>query len=194
MVSFQKEVVRRDEGLVCRSFVCCIAYTIAKKKKSLPYPLAVDVTGRLLLEEAADFLDFCAARLAVEQEVAQLARVGLHIDGALDGSRVALEDQDLVLGPAFLLNGVHFEGRIVSCFFDNSGVSDRGDCGLVATGCSAQQLLALFHKATGCLGRRAVVVVVVRSACNMEGIRGLMTGRRRRRRRRDQMNGKGEIG
>lgn len=99
-----------DEGL------WCVAHGIRLKQIYLPYPLVVDITGRLLLEKAANFLDFCAARLAVEQEVAQLARIGLHIDGALNGPRIALEDQDLVLGPAFLLKGVHFWIIVCFCF------------------------------------------------------------------------------
>jgi hypothetical protein len=77
-----------------------------------PYPLAVDIAGRLLLQEAADLLDLCAARLNVEQQVAQLARVRLDVDGALGGSGVAFQHEDLVLRPTSLLQRIHGGRRV----------------------------------------------------------------------------------
>ena len=69
----------------------------------LPYPLAIDITRRLLFQEAADLLDLGTARLDVEEQVAQLARVRLDVDGALGGSGVAFQDEDLMLRPTSLL-------------------------------------------------------------------------------------------
>ena len=69
----------------------------------LPYPLAIDITRRLLFQEAADLLDLCTARLDVEEQVAQLARVRLDVDGALGSSGVAFQDEDLMLRPTSLL-------------------------------------------------------------------------------------------
>lgn len=85
----------------------CELPTLPDEMRCVPYPLAIDVAGRLLLEEAAHFLDLGAARLGVEQQVAELARVGLDVNGALGGPRVAFQHQDLVLGPALLLDGIH---------------------------------------------------------------------------------------
>lgn len=73
----------------------------------IPDAQAPDITGGPLLEEFADLLDLSLARGGVEEQVAQLGGVGLDIDGALGGSRVALEHQDLVLGATFLLDCMH---------------------------------------------------------------------------------------
>lgn len=77
---------------------------------NLPNALMPDIAGRLLFEELADFTDLCLARGSVEEQIAQLARVGLYVNGALGGPWVALEDEDLVLGPTFLLDCVHCAG------------------------------------------------------------------------------------
>lgn len=78
-----------------------------KRTGVLPYPLAINVAGCLLFEEAADFLDLGAARLGIEQQVAELARVRLDVDGALCCPRVAFQDEDLVLRATLLLERVH---------------------------------------------------------------------------------------
>lgn len=78
----------------------------------LPYPLAVDIAGRLLLQETANLLDLGAARLRVKKQVAELARVRLNVDGALGGSWVALEHEHLVLRATLLLDGVHGGGGL----------------------------------------------------------------------------------
>lgn len=57
-------------------------------------------------------MDFGAARGGIEKQVAQLARIWLDINGTLVGSRVALENQDLVLRATFLLDRVHGAGGV----------------------------------------------------------------------------------
>lgn len=74
----------------------------------IPYPLAPHIARRLLLQECANLLDLATPRRGIVQEVAQLAGVGLDINGALDCSRVAFQDQDLVLGATLLLDGLHW--------------------------------------------------------------------------------------
>lgn len=81
--------------------------------KGLPYPLAVDIASRLFFQEAPDLLDLGPSRLGVEEQVAELARVGLDVDGPFCCPRVAFQDEDLVLWPALLLEGVH-DGRAKS--------------------------------------------------------------------------------
>lgn len=66
-----------------------------------------DVAGGLLLEEFADLVDLGLAGDEVEQQVAELARVGLDAYCCLVGARIALEHEDLVLWPALLLDGLH---------------------------------------------------------------------------------------
>lgn len=80
-----------------------------------PNALMIDIAGSLLLEEFSDLADLCLARSGIEEEVAQLARVGLNVDGALGDPWVALEDEDLVLGPTFLLEGMHCGVAVRSC-------------------------------------------------------------------------------
>ncbi len=55
----------------------------------------------------ANLLNLGASAGGVKEQVAQLARVGLDVDGAFRGAGVALEDQDLVLGPQPALEGIH---------------------------------------------------------------------------------------
>lgn len=78
-----------------------------KGRWSLPNAQSPYIASRLLLEEAANLLNFRAARRRVEEEVAELARVGLDVDGALGGPGIALQNEDLMLWPASLLNGLH---------------------------------------------------------------------------------------
>lgn len=73
----------------------------------VPNAHSPDIAGRLLLEKSTNFLNLGAAASGVEEQVAQLAAVWLDIDGALCRSRIALENQHLVLGTTFLLDGVH---------------------------------------------------------------------------------------
>lgn len=72
-----------------------------------------NITGGLLLEEAPDLLNLGPARGGIEEQVAQLGGVGLDINGALGGPRVALEHEDLVLWTAFLLDSLHRGGACV---------------------------------------------------------------------------------
>jgi len=74
---------------------------------NIPYPLAIYITSRLFFQEAANFLYLCTARLYIKKQIAEFARIRLHIDGTLGGPRVALQDQDLMLGPTFLLERMH---------------------------------------------------------------------------------------
>ncbi len=87
-----------------------------------PNSQAPDIAGRLLLEEGADLLDLSPAGGGIVEQVAQLARVGFDIDGSLCGPGVALEDEDLVLGAASLLDGMHGDGMRA----DTLGTMGRG--------------------------------------------------------------------
>lgn len=78
----------------------------------LPNALMPDIAGGFLLQELADLADLCLPGGGIKEQVAQLARVGLHVDSALSGPGIALEDEDLVLGPTFLLNGMHCAGTV----------------------------------------------------------------------------------
>lgn len=77
-----------------------------------PDTLSPNITGCLLLEKGADLLDLGTSRGGVEQQVAQLARIRLHIDSALGRPRIALQDQNLVLWATFLLDRVHGAGEL----------------------------------------------------------------------------------
>jgi hypothetical protein len=83
-----------------------IAETVGNRR-DIPDAQPPDVASRLLLEELADLLDLGASRSGIEQEIAELTRVGLDVDCTLGGTGIALEDKDLMFRPAFLLNGVH---------------------------------------------------------------------------------------
>lgn len=76
-------------------------------RASVPYAQTIHVACRLLFQEAADLLDLGPSRLGVEEQVAQLARIRLDVDGALGRPRIAFQDQDLMLRSAPLLNRVH---------------------------------------------------------------------------------------
>lgn len=52
-------------------------------------------------------MDLGATTCSVVEEVAELAAVGLDVDGTLGGPGIALEDQDLVFWSTLLLDGVH---------------------------------------------------------------------------------------
>ncbi len=74
----------------------------AHEVSDVPHSLAIDIAGRLLLEEAPDLLYLRPSGLGVEKQVAQLARVRLDIDGAFRSTGIALQDEDLVLRPTSL--------------------------------------------------------------------------------------------
>lgn len=78
-----------------------------RKMRAIPDSQAPYIAGRLLLEKCTDLLNLGPAAGGVEKQVAQLAAVGLDVDSAFGDSRIALEDEDLVLGPALLLDGLH---------------------------------------------------------------------------------------
>lgn len=77
------------------------------REQNIPDPLVPHIAGGLLLEEAADLLDLCLARRRIEEQVAQLGGVGLDVNSTFRSPGIALEHKDLVLGPAFLLEGLH---------------------------------------------------------------------------------------
>lgn len=56
-------------------------------------------------------MDLGPPRRRVEKEIAQLARVRLHVDSALPRARVTLQNEDLVLRAALFLEGVHCAGQ-----------------------------------------------------------------------------------
>ena len=80
-------------------------------REDIPDAHPPHVAGGLLLEKGANLVDLGPARGCVEEEVAELARVGLHVDGALPRARIALQDEDLVLRAAPVLDGVHGAGQ-----------------------------------------------------------------------------------
>lgn len=90
--------------------------------RDVPDTQSPGVAACLLLEKLADLLDLGAARGGIEEQVAQLTRVGFDVDGTLGGPRIALQHQHLVLGPDPLREGVHgcgFERRL-SPFFSST--------------------------------------------------------------------------
>ena len=74
----------------------------------VPYALAPDIARCLPLQKGADLLYFATPRRSIVEEIAEFAGIGLHINGALDSSRIAFQDQDLVLRAALLLNSLHW--------------------------------------------------------------------------------------
>jgi hypothetical protein len=73
----------------------------------IPDAHAPDIRRCLLLQEGSYLLDLGLAAGGVKEQVAQLAAVGLDIDSSFACPRIALEHQDLVFGPTFLLYGIH---------------------------------------------------------------------------------------
>lgn len=74
---------------------------------NIPDSSMPDIAGSFLLEKGADLLDLTPARGGIVQQVAELAGIRLHIDGALGRPRIALEDENLVFRTAFLADGMH---------------------------------------------------------------------------------------
>lgn len=66
------------------------------------------------MEESSNLLNLGAAAGSVKEQITKLAAVGLDIDSALDGPGIALEDQDLMLGPTLILDGVHDDDDVHS--------------------------------------------------------------------------------
>lgn len=107
-----------DLNVSAKGLVCDIDYCT---RKAIPNAHAPDIGSRLLLEKGANLLDLGLAACGVEQEVAQLATVRLDIRSPLGGTRIALEHEHLVLGPAFLLYGVHDGRRRRTCIKEAGG-------------------------------------------------------------------------
>ena len=71
-----------------------------------------DIAGRLLFQKSANLVNFGPTTAGIEKKVAELATVRLDVDGAFCGPGIALEDEDLVLGSAFLFNSLHDDRRL----------------------------------------------------------------------------------
>lgn len=110
-----------------------------------------DIAGGLLLEELADLLDLCLAGNEVEQQVAQLARVGLHVYGGLVGARVALQHEDLVLGPTLLLDGLHCADGCGELPSSRAGGAGAGASSLPLT---SHRGLGVLYSSRGCSRRK----------------------------------------
>ena len=78
-----------------------------KRANDVPNSQPPNIAGRLLLKKSTNLLDLGLATGRVVEEIAELAAVGLDVNSSLGGPGIALEDQDLVLGATFLLDGVH---------------------------------------------------------------------------------------
>lgn len=62
-----------------------------------------------LFKVIADLLQLASSRAGIIQQVAQLTRVRLDLDGIFLMTRVAFENQDLVLWPKLLADCLHCE-------------------------------------------------------------------------------------
>lgn len=80
---------------------------VQEQEIDVPNTHSPNITGRLFLEVGTNFLNLGATAGGVVKQVAELAAVGLDINGSLCRPRIAFEDQDLVLWPALVLNGIH---------------------------------------------------------------------------------------
>lgn len=76
-------------------------------KASAPNSQPPHIAGGLFLEKGTNLLNLGTTARGVEEEVAELAAVGLDVNSSLGGPGIALEHENLVLGPTFLLNCVH---------------------------------------------------------------------------------------
>lgn len=85
-----------------------------ERRKGIPDATAVDVTGRLLLEKGANLLQLAPASAGIVEQIAELARVWLDLRGILLEARIALENENLVLGPAPVSERIHsgLEGAV----------------------------------------------------------------------------------
>jgi hypothetical protein len=101
------EDAERDLDIAGKGIILAKSTQRKAGKSGIPNPHAPDIGGSLLLQKGADLLYLGLAAGSVEQEIAELAAVGLDVNGPLCGPGIALEHEDLVLGPAFLLQGVH---------------------------------------------------------------------------------------
>lgn len=73
----------------------------------IPNASLPDIAGGPLVQKIANLLQFTSASTRVVQQVAELAGIGLDLDIVLLVTRIALQDQDLMLGPAFLAYSIH---------------------------------------------------------------------------------------
>ena len=73
----------------------------------LPNLIPPHVTCCPFFQEGAHFLQLASTSTCVEEQIAELARVGLYILDILLVLGVALEDEDLVFGEERLLHGLH---------------------------------------------------------------------------------------
>ena len=79
----------------------------ALRLSRLPNLIPPNVTCRPFFQEGAYFLQLASTSTCVEEQIAELARVGLYILDILLVFGVTLEDEDLVFGEERLLHGLH---------------------------------------------------------------------------------------
>ena len=119
-LAFTKHIVRGEGGYI-------------------PISEIVDIVLCPLKQKVADFLKLAPAGAGIVEQVAQLTRVGLDLDIVLLVTRVAFQDQDLVLGAALLTQGMHFNDSTASGEQAADGrqrtrENDIGACMAVAAG------------------------------------------------------------
>lgn len=78
------------------------------KYHDIPNPSLPDITRSAFVQEITHLLQLASAGARIIKEVAQLAGIGLDLNVVFVMSRVAVEHQYLMLGPASLPNRVHW--------------------------------------------------------------------------------------
>lgn len=73
----------------------------------LPNLIPPNITRCPFFQEGANFLQLASTSTCVEEQIAELARVGFYILDILLVLGVTLEDEDLVFGKERLLHGLH---------------------------------------------------------------------------------------
>ena len=78
-----------------------------KKRYGLPNSHTPDIARSFLLQERANLLNLRSSAGSIEKKVAKLTAVRLDVNRPLCGSRIASQDQYLMLRPALFLDSVH---------------------------------------------------------------------------------------
>lgn len=72
-----------------------------------PYPRSPHICRSLLLQESYNLLHLAPPRRSIVEKITQLARIRLHVDGALSCRWVAFQDEHLMLRPTSLRDRIH---------------------------------------------------------------------------------------
>ena len=97
---------------------CSISTSTVLWPSRLPNLIPPNITCCPFLQEGPHFLEFASTSTGVVKQIAELARIGLHILDVLLVLGVTLEDEKLVFGEERLLHGLHciaWEGRDDVC-------------------------------------------------------------------------------